>query len=42
MNILRLLNVLLKGISEAFEDYFVDYNSKDSETYRNSSFIKKI
>lgn len=42
MSILRMLSVLFKYVSEAFENYFVDYNSKDSETYRNSSYIKKI
>ena len=42
MSILRMIRVLFQYISEAFENYFVDYNSKDRETYRNSSYIKKI
>lgn len=42
MSILRAFIVLFRYISEAFENYFVDYNSNDDETYRSSSYIKKI
>lgn len=42
MNILRILNILFRSISEAFENYFVDCNSNDNETYMNSSYTKKI
>lgn len=42
MSVLRVIIVLFRYISDAFENYFVDYNSKDNETYRSSSYIKKI
>lgn len=42
MNILKILNILFKYISEAFEDYFVDYNSSDNETYINNSYKKSL
>ena len=40
LRILRILNEMVKCMSEAFEKYFVDYNSKDSDTYMNSSYKK--
>lgn len=42
MSILKILCMILRNISEAFENYFVDYNSNADETYKNSSYIKKI
>ena len=42
MHILKILSVLFKYISEAFEEYFVDYNSNDNETYINNSYKKSL
>jgi hypothetical protein len=42
MNILKILSVLFKCIGKAFEDYFVDFNSMDNETYIKSSYKKRI
>lgn len=38
----RILEIIIRSISEAFEEYFIDDSSKENYKSIRNSFIKKI